>query len=626
MAGERFGYPLHFHRPAPQIIDDDDRVVQQLQGVLGQRLPLLSLNQLPADRQPFIGHRRKIEDAIAFLTATTRPAHPETAPRILNIAGRAGIGKSALAIHLAHLVTPHFPDAQLYINLRGFAGQPLTPEVVLAEFLRSWGIPDAAIPKQAADRATLLQAQLANKRTLITLDNAETDAQIIPLIPEGVVCAVLITSRKRFVHLEKANILDLAELSEPDAIDLLQWFSQRPITQFDREVGISTVNLCNRLPLALCLAGIALRIQPHLSLKSYTEQLAKERTRLKPLHLSHIDVRTSFSLLYQQLDATAACLLRRLGLLNETSFTVTLAAAVLDSEIDKAQQTIESLIQLNLLQSLGQERYCFAHDLIRLLGRSQLAAEDSMAARQAARLRVSHWYLDITEPMSLALDDAKRLALASAWGRQHKQSPGIAEKQMRTAALRWFEFEQPNIEQAVEWAYQAGAWKLVLRLTDALTLFLRPHQDLNLWRRLYWNALEAAQQLGDRFSEACILNNLGNLHQQQQQWERAQTDYETSLRIFSELNHIPQVAQTLTNLGTLYIQQGDIEAALLQWSAALSTLASDSPDYRDLQKRMQAIDKLIWQKAMTQVGDRATSPHFFRSIGSFLKRFILEES
>lgn len=74
--------------------------------------------QLPAPPPQFAG--RKAE--LAALTDLLDPASggmPTRAP-IAVVAGTAGVGKSALAVHWAHQVASRFPDGQLYVNLRGF--------------------------------------------------------------------------------------------------------------------------------------------------------------------------------------------------------------------------------------------------------------------------------------------------------------------------------------------------------------------------------------------------------------------------------------------------------------------------------------------------------------------------
>jgi hypothetical protein len=71
--------------------------------------------QLPADIVHFTGR----EAELAHLRALLGDGHAERVV-ISAIAGTGGVGKTALALHLAHELAPNFPDAQLYVNLHGY--------------------------------------------------------------------------------------------------------------------------------------------------------------------------------------------------------------------------------------------------------------------------------------------------------------------------------------------------------------------------------------------------------------------------------------------------------------------------------------------------------------------------
>lgn len=112
------------------------------------------------------------------------------------IAGTGGVGKTALAVHWAHRVADQFPDGQLYINLRGYhAEPPVGPADALAAFLRSLGIPGPDVPADDDERAARYRSLLAERRTLIVLDNASSVEQVRPLLPGSPGCMVVVTSR-----------------------------------------------------------------------------------------------------------------------------------------------------------------------------------------------------------------------------------------------------------------------------------------------------------------------------------------------------------------------------------------------------------------------------------------------
>jgi len=645
MAGERSGYQLKFHRSTQRRVEDQSAEdYERLARFIESRVPqVLSLRQIPPDIDHFIGHQDPFDDAIALLKQADLPGL--RSPIVLAIAGRAGVGKSTLAIHIAHQIHRTFADAQLYVNLRGNDPQPLAPCDVLASFLRAWGIPDASIPEGLEERSQLFQLCLAEKRTLILLDNAEDEAQVRPLLPMHGVCAVLITSRKRLIKLlpelspelspespsELLNItlIDLAEMSEIAALELLQKFAPVSV-QAEPDVAMSAVNHCSRLPLAICTFGHLLRSQPDMPLREAVEQLAEVRSRSKQLHLSHADIRANFMLSYRQLDPTAARLLRLLGLLVESSFTLTLASVLLESTLDTARDAIQPLVTLHLLEPVGgdspagrhNQRFRFVHDLIRLLVRGQLAMEESAEDRQAVRLRVCQWYWNAVRKMNLGLEPATREEIARVLSRRSRQSLVVLEQKVLSSTLSWFADERLNLLTAVEWAYQAEDWEQVIALAEATVSFYDIHQCWADWERTHNLALDASRQLNDR-AQAAVLNNLGNAYLRQRQWDKAKEHYEQSLSRLATLPDRLWEAETGVNLGILYIQQEQFEKAVMLWHMALTKLP-DTAAQRSLRQWMQGVNKRVMQQAIDYERDRQPSQGLLQSVKAAVKRFIFE--
>jgi len=152
-----------------------------------ERLP----HQLPPNITAFTGRRETIEELRELLDQTG----PE-APRMVTISGSAGIGKTALAVHLAHQVFDRFPDGQLYVDLRGVQERPLDPAEVLGRFLRALNIEGTMIPADTDERCALYRSVVAGRRLLVVLDNAADERQVRPLLPGTPGCTVLVTSRR----------------------------------------------------------------------------------------------------------------------------------------------------------------------------------------------------------------------------------------------------------------------------------------------------------------------------------------------------------------------------------------------------------------------------------------------
>jgi hypothetical protein len=612
---------LQFHRSSERIVNDYNSMLQHFQSHL-TRSP--ALHRFPKKNNAFIGRQAEIQQVMAWKPslASGQVEGAKKESMSIAIAGQAGVGKSALAVHIADLIKQDF-NTQLYVDLHGSENQPIASTDVLAGFLRAWGVSDSAMPEDLAERSRLFNSLIAEKRTLILLDNAFDEAQVRPLIPTGSACIVLITSRKRLTELQDVQILDLTEMPDSEAWDLFKQLVGVSAFQSETEANIRAIDLCGRLPLCIGLAAGVLRQQPQLPIREYVDQLTDADKRLKHLHLSYPEVRAIFALSYQGLKPTAARLLRATGLLADPTFHPTTAAVLLECKLEIVMEAINQLVGLRLVEPIDQERY-YVHDLVRLLSRGQLAAEDPAEARQQARLRLGQHYLEICKLMNLGLDPSARLQLALAAKKRGKQSVSVLEQSLFWGALNWFEAERLNLVAAVDWAYQSEAWEMTLLLAENLITFFDIRTYWIDWEQTHLLALEAAHQLGDRSRVAQVLNNLGNVYLRQSNWDKASARYNQSLELSHELK-IPELeAQTLMNLGILYAVQNQVEKAFSFWNSALTKISSNTLDALTIRAWMQASEPLLLQRVEAYFSDRPNTEGIFQVIGKIVKKLIPE--
>ena len=614
MAGDRPRYELHFHGLVQaSVVGDDNAVRKTFQDSLVRPLAL-PVHQLPPALADFTGRQEAIESLTTQLRQTG-----ETAKGFAIVTGMAGVGKSTLAIQVAHQLKQDFPDAQLYVNLRGTESKPLEPFEVVTSFLRGLGVDDQAMPEDLRDRSALYRSHLSSKRAFILLDNARDEAQIRPLLPDSPSCAVLVTTRGHLTNLEGATVLDLAVMTDTEALELLgKLVGER--TQTELEATKTIINLCNRLPLALRITGGTLKTKPLWRLNDYASLLASERQRLVQRHLSDLDVRATLALSYQSLDATSARLFRLLGLLTGLNFASALTTALLKSEPAIAEESLRCLVDKQLLEPANAGRYRL-HELVRLFARGQLAQEELAEARQAARLRVSRWYLETSQVIGLALNSETRRQIAKVLLGGKSQSLEATEQSLLLVALNWFELERTNLLASIDWAYQAKAWEIVVPLARNLVNFFNTHAYWLDWEQTHLVALEAIRSLGDspddnhldsRLQEAQTLINLGNVHSLQSNWGKASECYKQSLNSFQELEDRPGVARTLGNLGNVYSRQD-------YWGKASECYQQSLEIFRELKDRygeaqtlanmgilsMQQSDRnkaiVLWQEALAKL-------------------------
>ncbi|MFH9423951.1 BTAD domain-containing putative transcriptional regulator [Streptomyces sp. NPDC017529] len=341
--------------------------------------------QLPADIRDFTGQSFAAKELREQLAAA------EGQPMVVAaISGIGGVGKTALAIHVAHGVRSHFPDGQLYVDLQGAGPGPADPEAVLGAFLRALGTPDAALPRGVTERAALYRSALDGRRVLVLLDNARDAGQVRPLLPGARGCAALISSRTRMTGLEGAHLVDLDVMDPQEALALFSC-----IAGVEHEAAPDVVASCGYLPLAIRIAASRLAARRAWSVADLARKLADERNRLRELRAGDLAITATFEWGYGQLSPRQARAFRLLGLPGGPDISLPAAAALLGLDPAEAAELLESLVDASLLESAAPDRYR-CHDLVRLYARSCAERDEDPAQREAALSRLLDFYLATT--------------------------------------------------------------------------------------------------------------------------------------------------------------------------------------------------------------------------------------
>src|SRR5207253_688539 len=117
----------------------------------------------------------------------------------------------------------------------------------------------------------------------------------------------------------------------------------------------------------------------------------------------------SFAFSYRDLDAAAARMFRRLGLVAGTNFGADVAAVLAESSPGEAEALLESLVDVHLLETAPTAgRYRF-HDLLRLYARERVREEESERERKGALGRMLEWYLDTARAAAQLLQPGRSL-------------------------------------------------------------------------------------------------------------------------------------------------------------------------------------------------------------------------
>ncbi|MFI5619564.1 AfsR/SARP family transcriptional regulator [Streptomyces sp. NPDC051567] len=343
--------------------------------------------QLPATVPDFTGRTSFVDELAAILSGAEAQVMAVSA-----LAGIGGVGKTTLAVHVAHAARPHFPDGQLYADLQGTGVSPAEPEAVLGSFLRALGTPDTDIPDSPADRAALYRSVLDGRRVLVLLDNARDAAQVRPLLPGTAGCAALVTSRVRMAGLAGAHLVDLDVMSPDEALQLFTRIVGAERVGTERQAALAVVGACGFLPLAIRIAACRLAARRTWTVSVLAAKLADERRRLDELQAGDLAVKATFELGYGQLEPAQQRAFRLLGLADGPDISLHAAAAVLDLPEHDTEDLLEALVDCSLLESAAPGRYRF-HDLVRLYARACAERDEQPGGRSAALDRLLDFYL-----------------------------------------------------------------------------------------------------------------------------------------------------------------------------------------------------------------------------------------
>jgi DNA-binding SARP family transcriptional activator len=323
--------------------------------------------QLPADVSDFIGRETLVARLERYLD------NRADRPGLLVMTGMAGIGKTTLAVHLAHRARDRHPDGQLFVELGGTDGRPVEPDAVLGSLLRAIGVTEDEIPPNGNARAALWRSLVVDKRLLLVLDDARDAEQVRQLLPGTPTATVLVTSRASMVGLLGAHLAPLDVLTPEESLGLLRSMAGADRIAAELPAARHIVAACGRLPLALRIMGTRLAARPLWSMAVVAQRLADERRRLSELTVGDVTIESTFRYSYHQLGPETARAFVLLAIPAVTDLSARAAAAVLKREPDVAEKICEQLVDLGLLQSPVPGRYRY-HDLLRLFA-SELSAE-----------------------------------------------------------------------------------------------------------------------------------------------------------------------------------------------------------------------------------------------------------
>ena len=447
--------------------------------------PAAPPRQLPAPPRAFTGRT----DVLAELDRSL--ATIQISASVVVVTGTAGVGKTSVALYWAHRVPDHFPDGQLYLNLRGFdpAGTPVGAGEAVRSLLDALEVPAGRIPADVDSQAGLYRSQLTGRRMLILLDDARTADQIRPLLPGASGCLVLVTSRNQLTGLvatHQAHPIPLNLLDPFEARDmLLDRLGARRISPQPAAVD-AIIARCAGLPLALAVTAARAAVRPNIPLAAVAAEL-ESSDGLAPFldRDPAADLRAVLSSSYRVLTPAGARLFRLMSTYPGPDLGAAAAVSLAGGQNGEVHAALAELVGACLLIETCPGRYAL-HDLLRVYAAELV----SVAERDDARQRILDHYLHTAHTAAVALEPHRDPTSLPP------VLPGVMPEVPHSPG-DWFAAEYPAVVAAVHVAARAGydqhAWGLAWSLTDVFNRNGRWHDQV----ACFTAAVQSAQRDGD---------------------------------------------------------------------------------------------------------------------------------
>lgn len=447
--------------------------------------------QLPADLIDFTGRTGEAAELVGLLSAAADAA----AVPVVEVIGPPGVGKTALAVHVAHAVAHAYPDGQLYMRLGGASPTPPTPHAVLGEVLRTLGMAGTAIPQTTHGRAAAYRSRLAGRRVLLVLDDAASARQVRPLLPGTAGGAVITTSRARLPGLPTGRPVSLAPLPHEEARQLLARIVGAARIGTEAAAADQVIDACGRFPLAVRIAGERLGARPRRPIAHLAQALQDERRRLDELTAGDLDVRPSLAAAYQALAPHAQRGLRLLALCGAHDIPAWVGDVVLGEGAAGVLETLADhcLVDMVGVDGAGQLRYRF-HDLVREYATELLHADPEA---RAAQERLARGWLELT---ALA-DRGIPRGLFAPSGSGRRTSPGIVDPRITAYVaahpLVWFDAEHASLLHLIHGSCRAGTYRLAHQLARRIAAYLHLRGCHEEAERMWMAVGQTAEKAGD---------------------------------------------------------------------------------------------------------------------------------
>ncbi|MFJ4411628.1 tetratricopeptide repeat protein [Streptomyces sp. NPDC088910] len=575
----------------------------------------------------FVGRERELAELRGEIGRPGLGKQGKGRARVLLVAGRPGVGRTALALRLAEDLADDYPDGQVFLRMTSPEGEPVPAEQAVRALRRALartpGADGSAAPVTPAAPAPAAPSggpAATSRKTLLVLDDVLRADQLDGLIPDAPGSLVVVTSDGPLPGVPDVRPCTLGGLDTPAAVELLAHSIGSTRVTCDPRAAEALVQEIGGHPTALRLVAAWLAARPTLSVADAATRLrtvsadapaapSAEADRTAPLRAAaQGELVRSFRLVYEDVPQTAARMLRLLSLAPAGMVDAQVASALAGCSVAAAQSTLDDFVGGALLAPgpvTGDElppQYrlpgCF-EPLLRGLLESRDRPEEVRLARarmleRTVRLLLScgsalvRMRLPDDGPRSLSFDSP---ATAAEWLRSRLPAllasarVAVADGDLDTLARRLiaaqvqalaafpggnamaaeqYELHGLVLDVAERRGLDREKAAALINLGDLDAAAGRSDRALDRYRA----ALGAARKCDDAEAEGRVLEALGGTYQERHDPQRAADWYGRALALRQERGETFHEARLHGRIGALFTYDGRYGPALREWRAA----------------------------------------------------------
>ncbi len=279
--------------------------------------------------------------------------------------GSPGVGKTALAIKLGHLLRNQFPDGVLWYKVDSSNVMD-----ILLSIARLYGEDISGI-KDVEVRASIVRALLSKKKVLLIFDNITKQEKLHLLLPNSVSCSVIFSSQESMLNISTAYTpIALHGFTQEEVVALFQKIFDINYVTKNKKIIFAISEKLGNLPLAVHLAAAHLK-ESRLLPQTYLSQLGAESFDLQILKYEDKNLFRAITINFQTLDSQEKTVFISLGVFEGTDFSLDAVAFINKLSVDVAKQILKQLQNISFIEPSSNKRYRI-HPLMRTFARKQI--------------------------------------------------------------------------------------------------------------------------------------------------------------------------------------------------------------------------------------------------------------